>query len=307
MTWADGTLCEDRWCRGLIAKAAHYARRSDTSMARIKAAHRRLGSESGFSLVELLITATLLVVMLLAVLSITDATKRRATADSERSVTVSSSEVGIARMSRELRQACAIFVPGVTPSTGQYCFNQFSTAPAATACTNLSDCIDFVERGRSCYTRAAGGGVTLCSTAHPLKRVRYDCGDSPVTSFSLTRTRCARFEGSCGPTSCASPTTRTGNVLGRSVLNATNGQNPSSPNAIFQYCARGSVYSCTLTPTTTVTSTSTSGQASTAGIGALRVSLRVSRRGTRASGNTTSFFLQSGIELRNIVNDASAS
>jgi prepilin-type N-terminal cleavage/methylation domain-containing protein len=268
-------------------------------MQLIHAARRRLGSERGWTLVELLITVALLTIVLTAVLSITDSVQRQASADDERSNTLSESQNGLTRLTRELRQACAIFFPASTPIPGQYCFDRFDNAPAPTACTRTSDCIDFVTRRRTSFTRS---GSNVASISHPLVRVRWNCAvNDPASSGSnLARTECVRYENSCGTNvanACPSPTTQAGIPL-RAVLNSGA---TGSPNNVFQYCIRRDPYTCDATPTQTINSTSSV----LTSISAVKVSLRIARRGTRkATGTNTSFFLQDGVELKSITGDA---
>jgi type II secretory pathway pseudopilin PulG len=259
----------------------------------LRRAGDRLRSERAFTLVELLITTTLLVLILTAVLAITDATKQQASADQERSATTAAAQTALARMVGELRQACVVFVPGVTPAPGQYCFNQFSTAPAATACPRTTDCVDFVRRSATSFTRS---GNSVSSISHPLVRVRYECAQAdPASSSDLVRTQCVRFSGSCGATACASPTTQN-DVLVRSILNS--GATASPP--IFQYCTRPNPYGCNVTPGSTVSSLNPLAAA-------MLVSVRVARRGQRSVGTSTSELMQDGVELKNIAPDSQSS
>jgi prepilin-type N-terminal cleavage/methylation domain-containing protein len=247
-------------------------------------------SERGFTLVELLMTIVLLALIMTAVLSITDATKRQATADQERSATTASAQTALARMTGELRQACAIFAPGFTPTAGRYCFNQFSAAPAATTCPRATDCVDFVKRGSTDFSRS---GNSVSSITHPMVRVRYECARAdPASTSDLARTECVRFSGSCGATSCPSPTTQN-DVLVRSILNS--GASATPP--IFQYCTRSDPYGCNVSPGQTVSSLNPLAAA-------MVVSVRVARRGERRAGTSTSELMQDGVELKNIAPDS---
>jgi type II secretory pathway pseudopilin PulG len=253
-----------------------------------------IGCQRGWTLVELLITASLLIVVLSAVLAIADSTQRQASADDERSVTVGAAQAGLSRMVQELRQGCAIFVPAQAPTSGQYCFNQFFVAPEPTACTRTTDCIDFVLRERTVFNRS---GNSVSAISHPLERVRYECAVAdPASTSDLPRANCVRYEGSCGINSCPSPTQQTG-VLVRSIRNSGS---PGAPTNVFRYCTRTDPYTCNLAPTTTVSSAT----AVASMVDAMKLSLAIARRGTRPTGTTTEFFLQAGFELKNIAPDA---
>ena len=69
---------------------------------------RLAGEQPGFSLVELMVTVSLLIVVLTAILGLLDVTVRLAPKDEERTQVVREAQVGLARMVRELRQAHAV-------------------------------------------------------------------------------------------------------------------------------------------------------------------------------------------------------
>jgi type II secretory pathway pseudopilin PulG len=73
--------------------------------------------EAGFALVELLVVASLLVVVLGAVLALAETTQRIAPKESERAHVIREAQVGLHRMTRELRHAYQ--APTVTGSTMQ--------------------------------------------------------------------------------------------------------------------------------------------------------------------------------------------
>jgi hypothetical protein len=238
-------------------------------------------------------TIVLLAVIMTAVLAVTDATKQQASADQERTATTASAQTALAKMIGELRQACVIFVPGVAPKTGTYCFNQFSTAPVATTCPRATDCVDFVKRSATAFSRS---GDTVSSISHPLVRVRYECAQvDPSSTSDLTRTQCARFTGSCTASSCPAPTTQN-DVLVRSILNS--GASASPP--IFRYCTRTDPYSCNISPSDTVSSLNPVAAA-------MVVSMRIARRGEQRTGTSTSQLMQDGVELKNIAPDSQSS
>jgi hypothetical protein len=71
-----------------------------------------LRDESGWTLVELTIAAALLAVVLTAVLSLLDMTNRQAPGDQERAHDLRETQVGVYRMTRELRQAYSLVQTG---------------------------------------------------------------------------------------------------------------------------------------------------------------------------------------------------
>lgn len=69
---------------------------------------RVLRQEKGVALTEVLVAGLLLVVMLSAVLNLLDSAVRQAPRDQERAHVVRDAQVGLYRMTRELRQAYEI-------------------------------------------------------------------------------------------------------------------------------------------------------------------------------------------------------
>jgi prepilin-type N-terminal cleavage/methylation domain-containing protein len=63
----------------------------------------RLGAEAGFSLIELMLVVSLLVVVLTAVISLLETTTRLAPREQERSIAIRDAQVGLDRMVRDLR------------------------------------------------------------------------------------------------------------------------------------------------------------------------------------------------------------
>ena len=83
-----------------------------------QAAHRRLGDrsgEAGYGLVELMVVSSLLIIVLGAILALGETTQRIAPKESERAHVIREAQVGLHRMTRELRHANA--APTVTGST----------------------------------------------------------------------------------------------------------------------------------------------------------------------------------------------
>jgi prepilin-type N-terminal cleavage/methylation domain-containing protein len=79
-----------------------------------QAADARSG-ERGYSLIELMVVAALLAVVLGAILTLAEATQRIAPQETERAHVIREAQVGLDRMTRELRQAYA--APAVSGST----------------------------------------------------------------------------------------------------------------------------------------------------------------------------------------------
>ena len=71
-------------------------------------AQRFRADEAGYSLVELMIVASMLVVVLGAVLSLGEAVQRSTPKDLERAHSIRNTQVGLNRMTRELRQSHAL-------------------------------------------------------------------------------------------------------------------------------------------------------------------------------------------------------
>jgi prepilin-type N-terminal cleavage/methylation domain-containing protein len=71
-----------------------------------------LGSQAGFTLVELLIAVVVLIVVLLSTASVLNLTSRVAVREQARAFAIGNARVGLARMTRELRQAQQVFSTG---------------------------------------------------------------------------------------------------------------------------------------------------------------------------------------------------
>ena len=79
-------------------------------MRRVALASRNAArDEDGFSLIELLVAASLMVVVFGAALALFDTTARIAPKDQERAHAIRDAQVGLHRMTRELRQADAVY------------------------------------------------------------------------------------------------------------------------------------------------------------------------------------------------------
>jgi prepilin-type N-terminal cleavage/methylation domain-containing protein len=280
----------------------------------------RLRSDRGFTLVELLVTASLMVVVLLAVAGIADTTQRSSQRDQARATTLAAGQAGLARMAYELRQACYIVPPGTTPTTGTYC-GRASVVPAPTLCSNAALCVDFIRLLRTCVQRTAAAtcpGVATTCAAPPCvtrrtQRIRYDC--SLVDPANNGTTECVRFAGGacatasaggspssdCGApgravSPCTSSAAATDPSLIRSVLNYGSGSGldcSTTIRPIFRYCLSTDTY-------TTGTNSGIACGGAPATAVAMQLSVYLARRGERLRGLANGMYLQDGITMRNI-------
>jgi type II secretory pathway pseudopilin PulG len=149
-----------------------------------------LRDEGGFTLIEVMVTATMLVVVLGAVLSVFEATNRVAAKDSERSVAINEATVGLNRMTRDLRQTYQV----VGPTAG-----------------TTSNYMDVLVR------------ITPSGTTTPQnRRVLYKC-DAPSDKFTGYR-ECVRYESSASTGSPGSPPGgATATVVADRLQNGTSG------------------------------------------------------------------------------------
>lgn len=103
--------------------------------------------EAGFGLVELLVVASLLLVVLGAILALAETTQRIAPRETERAHVIREAQVGLHRMTRELRhafqtptvsgstmQAEVLAASGVTKTVRYDCDEAHPTDPAYTRC-----------------------------------------------------------------------------------------------------------------------------------------------------------------------------
>jgi Tfp pilus assembly protein PilW len=259
---------------------------------------RRCASERGFSLIELLLTMTLMIVVLAAVVTLADSTRSNANADQKRSDTLDVAQAGLSRMVDELRQACYLVTPGAAAATSTgaslcgYYSNTWSVGVSGCGATAQNNCIDFVMRGRPVVTRDGGGTVT--SVARSVTRVRYLCSTTDPRDPRGTSTQCERFAVGCTTTplssSCPAATTANGatdTVLTGSVTNsAVTSATAPAPGPIFTYCARATALSCSATFSALPSE--------------LHVELAIARRGTLRNGLGNSIDLKQGVELRNL-------
>jgi Tfp pilus assembly protein PilX len=75
--------------------------------------------EAGYALTELLVVASLLVIVLGAVLTLGETSQRIAPKETERAIVIREAQVGLHRMTRELRQAFASPAPEITASRAE--------------------------------------------------------------------------------------------------------------------------------------------------------------------------------------------
>jgi formylmethanofuran dehydrogenase subunit A len=75
--------------------------------------------EAGYALTELLVVASLLVIVLGAVLTLGETSQRIAPKETERAMVIREAQVGLHRMTRELRQAFASPAPEITASRAE--------------------------------------------------------------------------------------------------------------------------------------------------------------------------------------------
>jgi type II secretory pathway pseudopilin PulG len=125
--------------------------------AKNRQAARPHSGEAGYALVELMVVASLLVIVLGAILALGEATQRIAPKESERAHVIREAQVGLHRMTRELRHAYSA-LPTVA-------------APTVSGSTMQANVL-------------RAGGVP--------KTVRYDCDEAHPTDSAYTR--CVRQE-----------------------------------------------------------------------------------------------------------------
>lgn len=82
---------------------------------RLQTAFRRLArAQSGFTLVETMFVAATLSVILIAILNVSDVAQKTVPKDQERANVISEAKTGLHGMTRELRQATAVYVTSPT-------------------------------------------------------------------------------------------------------------------------------------------------------------------------------------------------
>ena len=129
--------------------------------------------ESGFSLIELLVAATLMVVVFGAALALFDTTARIAPKDQERAHAIRDAQVGLHRMTRELRQADAVYAATATLVDVQLTIGGVSTRV-------VYDC----NRPRCVRRAGAGTGPPAGQGELVLERLRNGTSQEPVFRYS---------------------------------------------------------------------------------------------------------------------------
>jgi prepilin-type N-terminal cleavage/methylation domain-containing protein len=132
------------------------------------------GEERGFTLIELMITAALLAFILFAILAISDTTTKHAVRDQERAHVIREAQVGLHRMTRELRQAYTINSSSATAMNVQVLVN-------GTATTVSYDCsvIHPTDSSlRRCVRTVGVDSVVVVDRMKPGTVFTYD-GNSP--------------------------------------------------------------------------------------------------------------------------------
>src|SRR4051794_11721661 len=288
----------------------------------------RLACERGFTLMETVVVAALLIVVLTAVASISDSTKSNANSDQRRTDTLDRASAGLGRMIADLRQACYVIPPASAQVTSTFCRTTGTTlaaststgtrtvtpngtaaspettacAPTATPATTQNNCIQFLMRGRTAITRDGAGAVT--GITRTLWRVRYNCAIRDPRDPRGTATQCERFATRCTTTagattclapcsstatSCAASSTSTDEFIAGSITNSAVIDATNIPRPIFLYCSRATAQTCSATFSSVAA--------------AIRVELAIARRGTLRNGLANSIDLKDTAELRNNVTD----
>ena len=146
-----------------------------------QAAHRRLGDssgEAGYGLVELMVVCALLIIVLGAILALGETTQRIAPKESERAHVIREAQVGLHRMTRELRHANA-----APTLTGGSTIQATVLAPGGATRTVRYDC-DEAHPSDTAYTRCLRH--VLSGTTWTGGEVVIDRVLNGATVFSLT-------------------------------------------------------------------------------------------------------------------------
>lgn len=304
------------------------------SQAKRLAARRwspRFNSERGFTLIETLTVATLLVVVLAAIASVSDQTQSKAGADQKRTDTLDVASSALGRMIGDLRQACYLVPAGSAQLSGTFCritgttvgasastgtrtttpdgattSGAESTAcdPSGTPATTQNNCIEFLMRGRTGVNRDPSTGAVI-DTTRTLWRVRYNCAIRDPQDPRRTNTRCERFATQCttsaGATSCPAPCwpAATGcTASGSSTDTVITGSVTNAAETNAANTPRPIFLYC---ERVSIAQTQTCSSTFSAGAAAIRVELAIARRGTLNRGLANSIDLKDAAELRNNV------
>jgi type II secretory pathway pseudopilin PulG len=290
----------------------------------------RVAGERGFTLVETLTVAALLILVLGAVATVSDQTRSRANADQKRTDTLDQASAGLARIVGDLGQACYLIAPGSAQLSGAFCRTPGTTiaasastgsrtttpdgpttsgaestacGPTATPATTQNNCLEFLMRGRTAIARDPSSGA-VTGTTRTLWRVRYNCAIGDPRDPRGTNTRCERFSTPCvtsgASTSCPAPCspsatscTASGSSEDVVTTNAVTNSAETNPANI----PRPIFLYCSRVNAQTCSATFSTAAA------AIRVELAIARRGTLNSGLANSIDLKDAAELRNNVSD----
>lgn len=231
----------------------------------IRRRHGRLRRESGFTLVELLVAMTLMLVVLGGVLGFLDTHRQLTGKDVEVGLVVSDAQAGYERMVREVRQAVCINAPaGTVNCPGSLPESPKSNPIPCSSSAVVGSCLSFKMRAPS-------------SDDHHRLDIRYDCSAGSA---------CVRTINNNG-------VQRSSNVIplrpgGAPLTNGGAQAATCSGTPVFMYYVLSSdAWTCTTTPTT-----------------ATRIDLaaRVASSGElpTGAGHTRSVLFQSSVQLRNI-------
>jgi hypothetical protein len=281
-----------------------------------------------------LVVASLLVVLLLAVASISDSTRGNANADQTRSDTLNSASAGLSGIVADLRQACYLIAPDTAQVTaGTFCRVPLTTLSASTATgtrtvtpvgptvngsestacsstatppTTSNNCLEFLMRGRTVVNRDASSGA-VSGTTRTLWRVRYNCAIVDPRDPLRTNTQCERFATRCttdvaGATTCLAPCSQSATSCTASTASTdarTAGSVSNSAATDPAVTPRPIFLYCARADILSCSATFSGAAA------AIRVDLAIARRGALRTGLRNSVELKDAAELRNSVTDGS--
>jgi type II secretory pathway pseudopilin PulG len=150
---------------------------------RVKRPAVGLSGEAGYALTELLVVASLLAIVLGAVLMLGETSQRIAPKETERAMVIREAQVGLDRMTRELREAFPAEAPDITASRAEA-----SVPPVVggVATRVVYDC-DEPHPTEPAYTRCLryeeGAGGSLSGGEVILDRVLNGAAGSPTPVF----------------------------------------------------------------------------------------------------------------------------
>ena len=282
---------------------------------------------------ETLTVATLLIIVLTAVASISDQTSSRAGADQKRSDTLNGASSGLGRIIGDLQQACYLIPSGSAQVTGTFCRISGTTVaassstgsrtttpdgatasgaettacdPSGTPATSQNNCIEFLMRGRTAVARDPTTGA-VSGTTRTLWRVRYNCAIRDARDTRGINRRCERFSTRCtttaGLTSCPAPCSSAATgcaASGSSTDTVIAGSVTNSAETNAANTPRPILLYCSRVSAQTCSATFSSAAA------AIRVELAIARRGTLKQGLANSIDLKDAAELKNNLTDSNS-